>query len=130
MGTLFYGEMQRAISIDDRPLAHIQIVVLSKLRRGEGFGFSWSLGAVNGGGRSTVWLHPAIALCFSFDGGRQVTINRDWLEALTIAAASTSGLSLLPEPQAASFPRAGDAALARVDASPEPRELAWTSLTT
>lgn len=98
MGTLYYGDSRVPIDIEDRALAHIKLVMLAKLRRGEGFGFSWSYGTDGGGGRSTVWINPAATLQFEFDGSRQPLINRAWLEALTIASASNIGLSVQPEP--------------------------------
>lgn len=98
MGTLYYGDARVPIEIEDRALAHIKLVILSKLRRGEGFGFSWNYGADGGGGRSTVWINPSTTLQFEFAGSRQPTINRAWLEALTIASSSNIGLSLQPEP--------------------------------
>lgn len=54
MGTLYYGDSRVPIEIEDRALAHVKLVILAKLRRGEGFGFSWNYGADGGGGRSTV----------------------------------------------------------------------------
>lgn len=98
MGTLYYGEARTPISIEDRALAHVKIVLLAKLRRGESFSLSWSQGADHGGGRNTVWLNPAIALHFEFTGGREPSINREWLEVLNHSAGSTIGMSLLPEP--------------------------------
>jgi hypothetical protein len=98
MGTLYYGDARLPIEIEDRALAHVKLVVLAKLRRGEGFGFSWQYGTEGGGGRSTVWINPSVALQFEFDGSRQPLINRAWLEALTIASSSNIGLSVQPEP--------------------------------
>lgn len=44
MGTLFYGDNRFAIGIDDRSLAHLQLVILAKLRRDESFSFTWHKG--------------------------------------------------------------------------------------
>lgn len=98
MGTLHYGQSNIPISIEDRALAHIKIVMLSKLRRGEGFGFSWVKGHEHGGGRCTAWIHPAGDLLFEFSGSREPTINREWLEVLNRSAQSALGMSVLPEP--------------------------------
>jgi hypothetical protein len=95
---LLYGDSRTPIEIDDRALAHLRFVMLAKLRRGEGFGFSWSHGSAHGGGRSTVWMHPSIPLQFEFDGSRSPALNRAWLEVLTQVAATSGGLSLVDEP--------------------------------
>jgi hypothetical protein len=95
---LYYGDARTPIPIDDRALAHVKIVVIAKLRRGEGFGFSWPKGVELGGGRFTAWVHPGSTLLFEFSGGREASINREWLEALNQAAATPLGLSVIPEP--------------------------------
>jgi hypothetical protein len=96
MGTLVYG--QHIVSFDDRVLAHVQIVVAAKLRRGEGFFFSWKDGAAAGGGRSSVWLGGAIELQIRYSSVARQTINREWLELLTLSANSPQGLQLCDEP--------------------------------
>jgi hypothetical protein len=40
VGTLFYGADRHAIDVDDRALAHLQLAIVTKLRRHEGFAFS------------------------------------------------------------------------------------------
>ncbi len=98
MGTLYYGDARTPIEIEDRALAHLKMVILAKLRRNEGFGFSWTKGLSEGSGRATVWLSPSIPLHFEFSGSRQPNLNRAWLEALTQQAATAGGLSVLEEP--------------------------------
>lgn len=99
MGRLLYGPQQRDIEIDDRTLAHLKIVILSKLRRGESFAFSWENDAGHGSGRHTIWLNPTIPLEFQFLGNRQPSLNRAWLSALTTAV-ERGDLHLVPEPDA------------------------------
>ncbi len=41
MGTLIYGDSGLIVDFDDRVLAHLQIVIGAKLRRHEGFFFTW-----------------------------------------------------------------------------------------
>jgi len=84
--------------IEDRALAHIQLVVTAKLRRGEPFGFTWREDMSVGGGRTTVWVHPGASIVYKYYGGRQPAINRVWVEALAITANSPTGLYLIPEP--------------------------------
>lgn len=98
MGKFIYEEQVR-VDIDDRLLAHLQIVIGNKLRRGEPFYFSWKEDRSVGGGRSTVWVHPGATLVFRFSGGRVPVINRTWLEALMYTASSPGGLHIVPEPQ-------------------------------
>ncbi len=98
MGTLYYGDARTPIAIDDRALAHLKFVILAKLRRNEGFGFSWVKGLGEGSGRSTIWVHPSIPLHFEFNGNRAPTLNRAWLEALTQQAATSGGLTIVDEP--------------------------------
>ena len=99
MGTLAYGNTDLQIDIDDRVLAHLQIVIVAKLRRNEGFPFTWreTLPAPNG--RRTIWLHPSIPLYFSFDAVDLPPINRSWLEVLTMASNTASGLRVVDEPE-------------------------------
>ena len=98
MGRLLYGSPPVAFELDDRTLAHVEIVVVAKLRRNESFSLSWSKPQSEGSGRSTVWLHASIPIEFEFDGSRRPTINREWLNVLSGLASSTSGLMLVPEP--------------------------------
>ena len=97
MGYLIYGPTGTKVEIDDRALAHLKVVMLTKLRRGEGFAFSWDKGAENGSGRDTMWLNPSIGLEFQFVGNRQASLNKVWLDELMASANSSGGLHVLPE---------------------------------
>jgi hypothetical protein len=99
MGKLIYGSAGTAIEIEDRALAHIKVAILAKLRRDEKFAMSWQHGPEGGGGRSTIWLHPSIPLQFVFNGSRQPSLNRAWIDELLVTANSAGGLQLLPEPE-------------------------------
>lgn len=101
MGYLLYGERAVEIAIDDRALAHLQIVILQKLRRVESFAFSWVEPTSNGSGRSTIWLHPNVTLQFHYLGTRTPSINEAWVAELSELAYSNSGLRLVPEPATA-----------------------------
>ena len=98
MGTLMYGNTGLHIEFEDRVLAHLQIVIVAKLRRNEGFPFTWRDPADIGDGRSTVWLHSSIPLYFKFSGGQSPAINRSWLEVLTMTSNTASGLRVVEEP--------------------------------
>lgn len=86
------------VDIDDRVLAHVQIVIGSKLRRGEPFYFTWKDAVAIGNGRTTVWVHPRCSLVYKFYGSRKPQLNPAWLDALATTANSAGGLYLVPEP--------------------------------
>lgn len=92
MGKLTYGTVD--IDIDDRLLAHLQIVIINKLRRGEPLLMSWLDSPSIGDGRSAVWLNPSITLYFKFAGSRSPQIDREWLRTLSESAESSTGLIL------------------------------------
>lgn len=97
MGKFIY-EGGPKVDIEDRALTHLQLVVTSKLRRGEPFSITWREDASVGGGRTTVWVHPRSSLLFKYAGSRQPAINRAWVDALAFTANAPSGLYLIPEP--------------------------------
>ncbi|WP_157426738.1 ATP-dependent DNA ligase [Agromyces salentinus] len=97
MGTLTY-DSKLVVSFDDRVLAHLQSVIWAKLRRGEYFAFTWTESSSSGFGRTSVWISPSIPLAFEYFGGRPPRLNGAWVQALTKAANSASGLILVPEP--------------------------------
>lgn len=99
MGTIYYGDSTAPIEIEDRALAHLKVVIATKLRRGESFTLSWTHGAGQETGRSTVWLHPSIPLRFVFDDPEPALLSRAWIEALATSANSSGGLMLVPEPE-------------------------------
>ena len=98
MGKILYGDSGVEIIFDDRAMAHLQLVIGAKLRRGEGFFFSWKDDPSVGDGRSSVWLDAGIPLYFKYLGSRPISINREWVEILTLSANMTGGLQFTPEP--------------------------------
>jgi len=98
MGTLEYNSKLSA-EFDDRTLAHLQVVIWSKLRRGEHFAFTW-VAETGAPPRTSVWCSPTIPMTFQFDDADVPELNPQWLELLTKAANSAGGLRLLPEPTA------------------------------
>ena len=97
MGTLYYGDVATPIEIEDRALAHVKVVIATKLRRGESFTLSWTHGPGQEVGRSTVWLHPSIPLRFTFDEPEQPQLNTRWIEDLMQSVNSTGGILLVDE---------------------------------
>jgi hypothetical protein len=100
MGKIVY-DSTFTVDFEDRVLAHLQLVIGAKLRRGEAFFFSWKDDPNNGDGRTVIWVHPHIPLTFKFYGGRQPAVNRAWVEALMLTANSPQGLQLVGEPDEA-----------------------------
>jgi hypothetical protein len=98
MGQFIYGNSSVAVDFDDRVLAHLKVVVLAKVRRGESFSFSWEFTAAAGSGHSTIWIHPTIPLQFNFLGNREPRLNRAWVDELVHLANTPAGLHLTPEP--------------------------------
>lgn len=105
MGQLIYGTGP-SIHIDDWALAHLQTVIITKLRRDEAFSFSWAdeagIGGVDGapsGAPGMIWISRSSSLYFRFDAERSRPLNRRWLVGLADAANGNGGLRLVAEPQ-------------------------------
>ena len=94
MGSIRYDGQW--VEFDDDVLAHLQIVIVGKLRRGESFLMSWRDSAERGDGRSAVWLHPSQNLIFHFSDV-EVPISDAWIEQLTRSANSSGGLVVARE---------------------------------
>jgi len=105
VGKFIYSSGTR-VDFDDRILAHLQVVISNKLRRGEAFVFTWRDDESIGDGRTSVWLNPSLPMSFKYYGSRPPALNRAWVEALAITANSPHGLYVVPEP--ADTPDAGD----------------------
>ena len=98
MGKFIYDGNVK-VDFDDRTLAHLQVVIGTKLRRNEAFHFTWKDDASIGDGRTSVWVHPRCSLVYKFYGGRRPQLNMAWVEALAYTANSPSGLYVVPEPK-------------------------------
>ena len=95
MGELRYGNTA-PITIDDRTLFHLQVVVGAKLRRRESFYLT--LGSPEEGfARATIWLDPSIPITFAYAENHSIQLNRQWLEVLSNSANSQHGLQLMAE---------------------------------
>jgi hypothetical protein len=101
VGALLYGSAQTEITFDDRTLAHLQMVITAKLRRREGFMFSWVGPPGAGSGRTALWLDPSSTLAFRYSGSTMPTMNREWIDVLAASSNSPGGLMLSPEPERA-----------------------------
>lgn len=95
MGYLHYGSPPESFQFDDRTLAHVELVVLAKLRRNESFALTID---APDDGRQTIWINSSASLRFEFDTTK-VDVNREWLEELIDSANTTTGMKVLPEPE-------------------------------
>lgn len=59
---LFIHEGTVRGDLDDRLLAHLQVVIGNTLRRGEPFSFPGKDDLGTGGGRTAVWVHPRASI--------------------------------------------------------------------
>jgi hypothetical protein len=97
VGTIFYGGSATPIFIEDRALAHLKVVIATKLRRHESFTLSWQHPDDEPAGRTTIWLHPSIPLRFVFEDPEPAELSREWIEDLAQSANSAGGITLVAE---------------------------------
>ncbi len=88
MGQLHYGNSDTRIEIPDRLLAHLKVVIATKLRRNESFMMSWTADD----GRSSIWLQPSIPLRFVFESADMEVLNPAAVRDMANAATSSAGL--------------------------------------
>ena len=98
MGTLHYGAPAVEFTVDDRILAHLELVIFAKLRRHESLSFAITDEATQQ--RQSFWISPSTSVRFAYDAPMP-EINKVWLQELVEAANSPGGLKILPEPVAA-----------------------------
>jgi hypothetical protein len=98
MGKFIYGIPNVEVEIEDRLLAHLKVVITSKLRRNEGFTFTWQNTDGDDTTHSSVWLDEGIPISFEIGGPHDPPLNREWLEELNRSANSAGGLKPTPEP--------------------------------
>lgn len=97
MATLHYGAAADPVYIEDRALAHLKVVIATKLRRNESFTLSWRHAEGDPRGRSTIWLHPSIPLRFTFEDPEVPQLTIKWIEELMYSANSTGGTAPVDE---------------------------------
>lgn len=94
MGRLKYDNTAAAILIDDEMLAHVKVVVATKLRRQESFMMTWVPVDGSAAGRVSAWIHPSVPLVFTFDSDEPSPIDPHRLEELMQATNATGELLL------------------------------------
>ncbi len=97
MGTLHYGASRASLQMDDRALAHLQVVITTKLRRREGFLIQWERRPEHGSGRGGFWIHPNCDIAYSYEGGREPSLDHEELDRMMIAASATGGVRIIAE---------------------------------
>ncbi|MEV8268488.1 hypothetical protein [Microbacterium sp. NPDC076911] len=97
MGTIYYGGSATPIHIEDRTLAHLKVVIATKLRRNESFTVSWTHPEDQPRGRSTIWLHSSIPLRFVFENPEPEELSREWIDKLAQSANSSGGIMIVAE---------------------------------
>ncbi|WP_374315005.1 hypothetical protein [Microbacterium sp.] len=91
MGQLYYGDTAEPIDIPDRLLAHLKIVITTKLRRGESFTLTWRH-PDGPAGRSSLWIQQSIPLRFVFESAEAEQLDGDALQDMAQRASSSTGL--------------------------------------
>lgn len=102
MGRLKYDGLAEPIHIDDVTLAHLKVVIATKLRRQESFMMTWCPADPGRDGRLTAWIHPAIPLQLAFDQAELPRIDPHRIEELMHALNATGELvlnGLVPAPK-------------------------------
>lgn len=94
MGYLYYAAEPLPAELPDRVLAHVKVIVATKLRRGESFMLSWKQPADEAPGLTSIWIQPSIPLRFVFDSPEHEELDSGYLTELAHAAQSTRGLVL------------------------------------
>ena len=99
MGVLTYGDVQR-FEFEDRLLAHVKLAIVAKLLRHESFLLTWTIPPEQGSGRMSLWISRETLITFQFAGSRVPTINRRWIEALSLTSVRTGGMQVMAEDEA------------------------------
>jgi hypothetical protein len=94
MGYLYYGNTTTPVHFPDRLLAHMKVVMATKLRRNESFTMSWRHPDDAIGARSTLWIQPAIPLRFVFESAEAEMLDPQLLKEMANSANSSAGLTL------------------------------------
>jgi hypothetical protein len=108
VGVLQYNDEE--FDFDDRVLFHLQIVISTKLRRGEDFMLNWTQPLERGSGRHAIWIDNGIPLHFSYNGSRRAAVNREWVDDLLLSSTRAEGMVLGDEPPPRNAPPSAETA--------------------
>lgn len=93
MGQFIYNSTT-SFELDDRVLAHLQVVIINRLRRRESFAFD----LLDKSHLVTLWIDERTALEFRYSGNRPPSINTHWIEEMAEEAGIHGLLRITPEP--------------------------------
>lgn len=110
MGTIYYGGGETPIHIGDHVLAHLKVVIATKLRRNESFTLSFQHNEDGAPGRTTIWLHPSIPLRFEFGESEGPALDGHLIRDLAQSANTSGGIALKQEHILRATGRAGEEA--------------------
>jgi len=84
MGRLEYNSSRPPIEVEDETLAHLKVVIATKLRRQESFMMTWPAGAAGADrhSRLTVWMHPSIPLIIEIDTEKSPSLDPHRIERM------------------------------------------------
>lgn len=94
MGRLRYDGHSDPIIIEDELLAHLKIVIATKLRRQESFMMTWKPVEGSVDRRASAWIHPAIPLQFGFDEAEPPPVDPARVQELMQALNASGELHL------------------------------------
>lgn len=94
MGRLRYDGTSDPILIEDETLAHLKIVISTKLRRQESFMMTWLPIGDGPDRRATVWIHPAIPLQFGYDSAEPPRVDAKLIAEMMRSLNATGELVL------------------------------------
>ncbi|MEL4317902.1 hypothetical protein WJX64_02690 [Leifsonia sp. YIM 134122] len=95
MGILHYGT--QTFDMDDRLLAHLQMIIGIKLRRSESFFMTWNESSTSVDARRAIWIDNGVPIYMEYDGRLQPPMNMDWAEKLANSANKGGGLIIMAE---------------------------------
>ena len=101
MGTFYYGgghgDLAAGFDLDDILLAHLKLVIIAKLRRGESFVVT--VPALEHGCqvREALWVNPSVPMRFVMDEADVPLLDHHRLESLMAQANTLGGIVLMAE---------------------------------
>ena len=91
VGRIIYSDNKSSVDVEDRLLAHLQVAVTTKLRRGESFTITFPHTAA---GHLCWWIAPGVPVMFHMFGTHRPRLSRALLERLMTEASGPDGLHL------------------------------------
>ena len=97
MGTLHYGASRTSLQMDDRALAHLQVVITTKLRRNEGFLIQWERRARAAAAEAGSGSTRTATRRTTTRAGASPPLDHEELDRMMIAASATGGVRITAE---------------------------------